>query len=141
MARERAVSRLLRAGAIANALFTLFHVGQGWELARATALPQDARGLLLALNVAATLLLALFAYAFLVRPAELLSTGLGRALLAAATLFYWSRAAEELIWFEFSSAMFLACVIAGVIPAALFVIARGRRESSRPGSHPLPPAR
>jgi predicted membrane channel-forming protein YqfA (hemolysin III family) len=132
MARERAVSRLLRAGAIANVLFALFHVGQGLEIARGTALPPDARGLLLALNVAATLLLALFAYAFLLRGADLLGTGLGRAVLVVAALFYWSRAAEELLWFRFSSAMFLACVLAGAIPAALFVVVARHARHERP---------
>jgi len=119
-------TRLLLAGGIVSALFALFHLVLGWQIHHAAGLPTPARGLMLALNVGGTLFIIFLAYAFLFRGQDLVSTGLGRATLVAGAALYWSRAAEETFWFDPSAVIFVGCLFAGAIPAAL--LALGRRE-------------
>jgi hypothetical protein len=123
MTHRKSTRTLLVAGGVLNALFALFHVWLGWRIGAGGA-PEGARGLMLALNAGGTLFIAFFAYAFLARGADLVSTGLGRAALVACLLLYWSRAVEEIVWFRFSPAIFAACLIAGAVPAALLALSR-----------------
>jgi len=123
MERRNAARALRVVGGVLNGLFALFHVWLGWRIG-GSGLPDAARGLMLALNAGGTLFIAFFAYAFLARGADLLSTGLGRATLAVCLLLYWSRAVEEIFWFRFSPAIFVTCLAAGAIPGALLALTR-----------------
>lgn len=109
------------AGGALNAVFCLFHVWLGISISRWPG-PKDARGLMEALNVGGVLFIGFIAYAFIFRGNELVATGLGRAALVAAILFYWSRAVGEFILFTFNPAIFIPCVVAGAIPAALLFL-------------------
>jgi hypothetical protein len=125
MKNEKAIQVLVWAGGVLNVLFGLFHIWLGVEIWRWAGLPAEVRGLMEALNVGGTLFIWFFAYAFLLRGKDLLSTGLGRATLVVSLLLYWSRAAEEFFLFSFTPAIFISCVVMGAIPVALLVLTSG----------------
>ncbi len=114
---------LLLIGGILNSLFFVIHVLLGYQLFHLTQLAPPFRGLIEALNVGGVLFILFFAYASFFYGQELLSTGLGKAVLLLASVLYLSRAAEEFFWLRFTPAIFALCVIVGAIYAALLVIA------------------
>jgi hypothetical protein len=110
---------LLTTGAVFNVLFGIFHVWLGWTIEQSPALPPETRGLVLALNVAGTLMIFFLAYASAFCAHDLLATQLGRAVLVAAAVLYLSRAVVEYALFTFSAVIFFSCLLVGVIYAAL----------------------
>lgn len=116
---------LLTVGGIINIVFGLFHVFLSQQIQTVPAL-QPNRGLLQALNVGGTLMILFLAYASLFQRREMLSTGLGRATQILAILLYWTRAAEELVLFSFTPAIFVSCLVAGGIYAAVLLLGRAR---------------
>jgi len=112
---------LLVIGGGLNVLFGLLHIWLGWEFHRATHLSPDDRALMEMLNVGAILFVFFFAYASFFCGKELLTTALGKAVLALILLMYLSRAVEEVILSPtFSVVIFATCLlVAGVYLAAI----------------------
>jgi hypothetical protein len=120
--KEQAMRQtLLVIGGGLNVLFGLLHIWLGWEFHHATHLSPDDRALMEMLNVGAILFVFFFAYASFFYRKELLSTALGKAVLALILLMYLSRAAEEVILSPvFSAVIFAVCLlVAGVYLAAI----------------------
>ncbi|HUB02854.1 MAG TPA: hypothetical protein VL983_09215 [Terriglobales bacterium] len=122
---------LLIAGGILNTLFCIFHVFLGYQIHSLMHLAPPVRALLEALNAGGALFILFFAYASLLRGAELMETGLGRAVLALVSVLYLSRAAEEFFLFQFTPIIFAGCLLVGAIYVTLFAIA--------PRKSPAPP--
>ena len=112
---------LLVIGGGLNVLFGLLHIWLGWEFHHATRLSPDDRALMEMLNVGAILFVFFFAYASFFCRREMLTTGLGKAVLALILLMYLSRAIEEVILSPtFSAIIFATCLlVAGVYLAAI----------------------
>jgi hypothetical protein len=96
-----------------NLLFGLFHVYLGYEISASSNLAQDPRSMLQGLNVSSALMIFFLAYVCLLHQRDMLTTGLGKAVLVLGTLVYLSRAAEEFFWFRFSPLMTTACLLVG----------------------------
>ena len=113
---------------IINLLFVGFHVFLGYRLHMLTGVPDGVRGLLETFNACCSLVIALLAYAFLTRSKDVLSTGLGAAVLTFGALLYFSRAAAEYIWLAGSLPIALVCITVGLLHAlALFSVRTGKQ--------------
>ena len=112
---------LLVIGGGLNVLFGLLHIWLGWQFHRATHLAPDDRALMEMLNVGAILFVFFFAYASFFCKREMLTTGLGKAVLVLILLMYLSRAIEEVILSPaFSIVIFATCLlVVGVYLAAI----------------------
>jgi len=119
---------LLRLGGISNALFFLFHLFLGWSIWHWTQVPLALRGLLETFNLAGALFIGFFAYASLCHPAEMLESGLGRALGLLVVLLYGMRAACEFVFPPKVNPLIVALCLA---LAAVYLAAR-----LLPGSKP-----
>ncbi len=114
---------LILIGGGLNVLFGLLHLWLGWSLHQATHLAPGDRVLAEMLNVVVTLLIFFFVYTSFFQRQELLTTGLGKAVLWLVVLMYLSRAIEEVVLAPaFSAVIFGACLlVAGVYAAGLFL--------------------
>ena len=110
---------LLIALGVVNLLFAFFHLYLGYEIHQWVSLPEAIRGFMQGLNAAGVLLIFFLAFGCLARPTEMLTTGLGAAILALGALLYLLRASEEFFWFSFKPAIFFPCVLVGLLHAAL----------------------
>ena len=84
---------LLVVAGIANFLFFLFHIFLGFQLHRMPGVSDLMRGFLQTFNAGGMLVMAMLAYVFLARGREVMSTGLGAAVLAYGAVLYLARAA------------------------------------------------
>lgn len=106
---------------VLNLLFGVFHVFLGYQIHSWIALSDHARGIMQACNIGCTLLVFFLAYVCLVRGKELMSTGLGGAVLGLGTLIYLSRGAEEFVLFEGNLAILGSCLAAGLLHLGLML--------------------
>lgn len=110
--------RLILAGGIFNAFFTVFHIWLGWQIQTIPDLLPEYKSLMLMLNVAGTLTIAFATFASFFCMDDLLGTGLGRATIVLVALFYGSRAIEEIILApQFSPIIFGVCLLVAMIYA------------------------
>lgn len=108
--------RLLLAGGIFNAFFTVFHIWLGWQIQMLPALLPEYKSLMLMLNVAGILTIAFATFASFFCVDDLLGTGLGRATIVLVVLFYAARAIEEIILApQFSTVIFSVCLAVAII--------------------------
>ena len=121
--------RLLFTGGILNAVFFLSHLLLGYQIYHLTDLATPYRALMEALNVGVVFFIFFLAYVSLFHGKELLETGLGRAVLILVSVLYLSRAIEEFVLFNFSAAIFGACLFVGAIYVALLVISLQKRPT------------
>jgi hypothetical protein len=118
------VKVLLAAAGGLNAAFVLFHIFLGYQIWRWTGLPLPMRGLLETFNAGGALMILFLAYALLARGREVLTTGLGAAVLMLGTILYLSRAAEEFIWLNGNLKIAGICTVVGLLHAALLTCVR-----------------
>lgn len=108
--------RLIVAGGIFNAFFTLFHIWLGWQIQMLPDLLPEYKSLMLMLNVAGTLTIAFATFASFFCVDDLLGTGLGRATMILVAIFYATRAFEEIILApQFSPVIFGVCLVVAMI--------------------------
>jgi len=119
---------LVISGGVLNFLFGLFHIWLGWRIYPAKGLSPGSRGLMLAFDVGGTLLIFFIAYASAFCSREMLTTRIGRAVLILAAVLYLSRAAEELVWFSFTPAIFFCCILVGLIYTVLWFAPSGNKR-------------
>ncbi|MCP4659997.1 MAG: hypothetical protein GY856_31730 [bacterium] len=119
---------LLTIGGVGQVILGIFHLGLGWRIHHWSELPVDARALMAMLNVAGILFIFFFAYVSFFCKEELLTTGLGKAVLVLILLMYLSRAGEEIVLPGFSVMIFVVCLlISGIYLVPL--LASGRRTA------------
>lgn len=115
---------LLNVGGACNALFFLFHLWLGWQFHRAQVAP-GLRALLETLNAGGALLILFLAVASLAFARDVLGTALGRAVLALAAALYLLRAAAEfLVTPRLNPAIVAACLVVGLLYAAVLALGR-----------------
>jgi hypothetical protein len=108
--------RLILAGGIFNAFFTVFHIWLGWQIQMIQDLLPEYKSLMQMLNVAGTLTIAFATFASFFCMDDLLGTGLGRATIILVAIFYASRAIEEIILApQFSPVIFGVCLVVAMI--------------------------
>lgn len=119
---------LVVAGGAFNLAFAVFHVLFwrifGWkeELRKLSFVN---RAIVQVLNLCLTFAFVIFAYVSLAHSHDLVSTGLGRSLLALVAMFWLLRAIEQVLFFglrRWASRAFLLAFLAG---AALYAAALG----------------
>ena len=115
---------LLVVAGIANFLFFLFHIFLGYQLHRMPGVSDLMRGFLQTFNAGGMLVMAMLAYVFLARGREVMSTGLGAAVLAYGAVLYLARAAEEFIWMRGNVTIAAICVAVGLLHALVLVQVR-----------------
>ncbi len=123
---------LLVIGGVLNTVFFIFHLLLGYQIHQLTQVPAPYRALMEALNLGGVLFIFFFACASFFYGKELLQTGLGRAVLALATVLYLSRAAEEFFLFKFTPVVFASCLLVGAIYLILFVMALKKTQFAAP---------
>lgn len=126
--------RLLRTGGALTALLTVFHVviplGWGDKLA---VLSSDDRATVYELAFGLAVLLAMIAYVSLVRTDELLTTRLGRAVLAWVVVFWLARAVEGIVLGEINAIpIAVMCVTAAVLYGTPLVRSQRHDVSAAP---------
>ncbi len=122
------LNALLIVNGVIQLAFALFHVHLGMAISRLTGIG-DLRPLMLALNTGGMLTILFFGYACLVPRRQVVTTHLGRALLALIAASYLVRAAEEVAIFRFNPVIFWSCVVVGVLNVAILLLSW--REPSR----------
>ncbi|HLP45520.1 MAG TPA: hypothetical protein VK469_06225 [Candidatus Kapabacteria bacterium] len=121
--------RLLLTGGIVNAIFTLFHFYLHYQLYKLKNLPANLYSLLLMLNLGGILIILFFTLAFLFYSREVLGTKLGGLTLLFCSIFYGTRALEEIFLSpRFSIVIFSSCIITFL----LFLMAWIMRKRSSP---------
>ena len=110
---------LIVAGGVLTAAFVVFHLFF-WKLFRWKTDPATLtslnRAIVQILNLCLTFAFVVFAYISLVHPVELLTTDLGRSLLLLIAVFWYLRAAEQVLFFGLRrpiSVMFFALFVVG----------------------------
>jgi len=107
---------LLRIGGAANAIFFLFHLWMGWHLHGLTKFGPEIRSLLEMLNGGGALFLLLLAVVSLACTTEMLTTRLGRTVMASAAALYLLRAlAEVVVTPRCSIAILGTCLFTGLV--------------------------
>ncbi|HLP46441.1 MAG TPA: hypothetical protein VK469_10860 [Candidatus Kapabacteria bacterium] len=120
--------RLLLIGGIVNAIFTLFHFYLHYQLYKLKSLPANLYALLLMLNLGGILIILFFTLAFLVYSREVLTTKLGGLALLFCSIFYGTRALEEIILSpRFSIVIFSSCIITSLLFLVIWIM---RKRSS-----------
>ena len=110
---------LIVIGGLYNAAFAIFHLGFwkifGWKRDLVSLTPAN-RAIMQVLNLCLIFSFLIFAYISIFHTAELVATGIGRALLALIALFWLLRAVEQPVFFGLSqplSVAFLVIFLAG----------------------------
>ena len=119
-------------GGIFNIGFAVFHI-LFWRLfdwkRDLASLTFINRQIVQILNLSLTLVFLIFAYVSLFHTAELLGTSLGRALLLMISVFWFLRAAEQVLFFRLrrplSVAFFVVFLVGGLLYAYPWGVARG----------------
>lgn len=94
---------LLMAGGILNAMFAVFHLAlpslAQWQNTLST-ISMGSQAVMYALNLAAAFTLLVFAFVSVFYRHDLLTTNLGKALAISIGLFWFVRAAAEILYFR-----------------------------------------
>ncbi len=123
---------VVRLGGLFNVAFAVFHV-LFWRLfdwkRDLASLTFINRQVMQILNLCLTFAFLMFAYVSFFHTAELLGTGLGRALLLLISVFWFLRAVEQVIFFRLrrtlSVAYFLTFLIGALLYAYPWLAVRG----------------
>ena|SRR5512144_123827 len=132
--------RLLRTGGALTALLTVFHVviplGWGDKLA---VLSRDDRATVNELAFGLAVLLAMIAYVSLIHTDDLLTTKLGRAVLAWVVVFWLARAVEGIVLGEINAIPIATmCVAAAVLYGTPLVRPHPHEPVTAPPGTPRP---
>jgi len=92
------VNTLLIIGGVIQTAFGIFHIWLGKMIQQSATLTPADKSLMLAFNIAGTIMIFFFAYVSFFNRQDLKSTRLGKMTMLLVTLFYFSRAIEEFIW-------------------------------------------
>jgi hypothetical protein len=123
---------IIMLGGIFNVAFAVFHVFF-WRLfdwkRDLASLSFINRQVMQILNLCLIFAFLMFAYVSFFHTAELLGTGLGRALLLLISVFWFLRAAEQAIFFRVKRALsvgfFVAFLVGGLLYAYPWLVALG----------------
>ncbi|MBS1793701.1 MAG: hypothetical protein JSS81_07600 [Acidobacteria bacterium] len=117
------MTTVLFIGALYNLAFFLFHLLFwkifGWKTELRTLGPIN-RGVMQILNLRLMWVFLVFAYVSAFYGHDLVTSGLGRTLLAAIALFWLMRAVEQIVFFGLRSAVSVGLTIVFLIGAALY---------------------
>jgi hypothetical protein len=115
---------LLRIGGAANVIFFLFHLLMGWQLHGLTRVGPEIRSLLEMLNGGGALFILLLTVASLALTTEVLTTRLGRTVMASAAALYLLRAlAEVVVSPRCNVAILGTCLFTGLVYLVALVLA------------------
>jgi hypothetical protein len=116
---------LILCGGVFAAAFAVFHLFF-WKLFRwksdLAKLTSLNRAIVHVLNLCLTFAFTIFAYVSLVYTAEMLTTGLGRALLALIAAFWYLRAVEQIVFFGLRRPLSVALFVAFLIGGSLYLL-------------------
>lgn len=119
---------LLMIGGIINVLLGVFHILLGISINHSTSLTDSDKALMQVFNIGSILMVFFFASVSIVFVQELHSSKLGKSIIIFISLFYFIRAVEEPIFFNFSLPIFGLCIVVGIIYLASLFIPTGNKR-------------
>lgn len=115
----------LFAGGIFNLGFTIFHLFFwklfDWKKDLASLTPVN-RSVMQILNLCLTFMIFVMAYLSLFQPHEMLSTVLGKTLLAAIALFWFLRMLEQIFMFEVKSRLSVVFTLIFLLGSIFYIV-------------------
>ena len=121
---------LLTIVGVLNLFFGFFHIYLGYAIHQNVAIAAPLKGLMESLNAGGGLMIFFLSYASLLHQKDMMTTELGRAVLALGALLFLSRAAEEFVWFTFRPPIFYSCLAVGLLYAILLLRAQARSQTT-----------